>query len=371
MNTALVDTGLLVAISVAAYAGLVWLANLYSRKIDWQPPEGTADTNWRLRRTLGIALGFVSVAVGALLSSLFLGDWYARLLAVGQAALLAAAGASDLRRFHLPLPLTLSGIVIAVVVAVVTRTTILVILFALAWACAVILLHVLASRGSMQLGDHIATVWIALAAPFNGLLAVAFGDVANILLARLRGLRGKRVAVAGAWLILAAGLIGVPPYFIWFMGRPPSLMAPQQPVAQVVEEAWSPALGARRQLPPERAAAVRSLALLAEWAGEHTASVALAEQRAERVARADQAGQQVERLAGIAQEIAPGSEVAGCLSELASALRAYDVEEVRAASWRLAGQREQLVAVLSASQDAEPAGDGEWQSSMTQQSTME
>jgi hypothetical protein len=284
---------------------------------------------------------------------------------VGQAALLAAAGTSDLRRFHLPLPLTLAGLVIAIAVAVTNRAPLLVTMFALAWALIVIVLHVLASKGSMQLGDHLVTIWIAMAAPFNGLVAVALGDLANIALARMQGLRGKRVAVAGAWLILAASLIGLPPYFVWFAG--PASAAAEAPAhdMQVVEEEWVPARGARRQLPPERAVAARTLAQLADWASDYTASVSLAERRAERIARADLAGRQVARLAAAAQRIEPGSEVADCLSDLAEALRAYDVEEVRAASWRLAGQREWLAAMLA------PAGNDEWQSSMTQQSTTE
>ncbi len=363
MNAIVLDVALLAGIGLAVYAGLVWLANLYSQRTGWQPPEGTAENDWRLRRNLGIALGSVSMVACALFSALSFDEGAARLIAVGQAALLAAAGTSDLRRFHLPLPLTLTGLVFAVAVA--TRAPLLVTLFSLAWALVVILLHVLASKGSMQLGDHLATIWIALAAPFNGLVAVALGDLANIALAQMRGLRGKRVAVAGAWLILAAGLIGLPPYFVWFAGHAPAAAEAPAQETQATEEAWVPALGARRHLPPERAVAARALAQLADWASDYTASVALAENRAERIARADLAGRQVAGLAVVAQRIAPGSDVADCLSDLAEALRAYDVEEVRAASWRLAGQREWLAAMLA------PAGNDEWQSSMTQQSTTE
>ena len=101
---------------------------------------------------------------------------------------------------ELPLPFTLAGIGIALVGAYLSHMPTYMLLFALGWAAVSILLHIFASRGSIQLGDHIAMVWIALAAPYNGLLAVVAGDIANIVLARIKGLRGKKVAAAGAWL---------------------------------------------------------------------------------------------------------------------------------------------------------------------------
>jgi len=74
----------------------------------------------------------------------------------------------------------------------------------LAWSLVVIVLHTVVSKGSMQLGDHFATVWIALSSPFNGLIAIMLGDAANVVMVRVKGLRGKKVAAAGAWLLFAA-----------------------------------------------------------------------------------------------------------------------------------------------------------------------
>jgi hypothetical protein len=364
-----VGTVVLVAGTACGYGALVWLANVYSRRTGWQPPAGTASTDWTLRRNLGIGLGALAVCAGALACSLWEQDWPGRLLIAAQAAVLAAAGASDLRRFHLPLPLTLAGVALAVATALVTRPPVMLMLTGLIWALVVVLLHGLLSKGSMQLGDHLATVWIALAAPLNGMLAVAAGDFANAVLARVKSLKGRKVAAAGAWLIWAAVFVGLPPYVVWFAQRPQAGGPP--PVAARVQElgeesptstgSWPPAYSAAPARPMTRTIdagfdtltnTVTSseintvtntvLIRLAEWAGDYTAEVAFADQRADRIWAARQAAENVRRLAELAQQIAPGSGVAGDLYDLASALSDYDLAGVRDASQRLADERERF-----------------------------
>jgi hypothetical protein len=318
----------LTAVALAAYAGLVWAAGAYGRATKWQPPEAASGSDWKLRRATGLTAGAIATALCATGCAVFVDSWPARLLTVAQGALLAAAGMSDLHRFHLPLPFTMAGIGLALGAALVARAHPLLLLFALIWALAIILLHTLTSRGSMQLGDHIATLWIALASPLNGMLALAAGDVANAVLARVKGLRGAKVAAAGAWLVIAAALIGLPPFVAWFAQRAPavdSVPVPMQPAGP--------------RLAPADAL---ELAELAERAGDLTASVALADARAARVSIARQAGARVAQFAAAARQIAPDSEAAAALSDLAAALDAYDVARVRGASLRLIEERERL-----------------------------
>jgi hypothetical protein len=207
----------LVALCMVVYSALFLLGNAYSIRTGWKTPQGTEETDWTLRRNVAFMLGLIASLLCAVGSALWLTSLTAQLVATGEGALMAAAGASDLRRFHLPLPFTMGGIAIAIAVAFAMQTPLFIMLFALGWALALILLHAVVSKGSMQLGDHIATIWIALVLPFNGMLALLAGDFANVILARVKGLKGKKVAAAGAWLIVCAALVGVPPYVTWRM----------------------------------------------------------------------------------------------------------------------------------------------------------
>jgi hypothetical protein len=362
MNGAWLEAVALIAVALAAYALVAWLANSYSRRTGWQPPSGTDGMNWMLRRNVGVSLGALAVGASALFCALWVAEWPARLFIVAQAAVMAAAGASDLRRFHLPLPLTLAGFGLAIAGAIVTRLPILFVLFGLVWAAVVILLHALLSKGSMQLGDHLATLWIALAAPLNGLIAVAAGDFANVVLARAsqqrQGLRGRKVAAAGMWLICAALMVGLPPYVVWIAGRSQTGSLPQAAeMALYLDPTASapPEISVGAESAPVDAAAVAAttdvtataLIKLSEWAGEQTASVAFADRRAERVIVAQRAAGEVARLATFAAQIAPGSTVAARLANLAAALNVYDVDGVRNASLALVEEREQLTLRLS------------------------
>ncbi len=343
MTAAITATGALLA-----YAGLIWLANQYSQRSGWQPPPGSAGANPALRRNVAIVLGALAVVGCSAGTSLWVNDWLARLLIVGQAVLLAAAGASDLRRFHLPLPLTLTGIAVALFTVTQTHMPVLYFSFALAWALVVIVLHAALSRGSMQLGDHIATIWIALALPFNGLLAVLTGDLANVAIARVKSLTGKKVAAAGAWLVVAAALIGVPPYYAWFKSAMPVTEAPAQPAA-VASSVRALAAGQTYLPPLADSAAIRqhdqlvtALYIITERASQYTAAVALANTRAGRINAASREAGNVAQLAALSNRLAPGSGVGAVLNELATALSTYDVDAVRSASQRLADMRRQL-----------------------------
>jgi hypothetical protein len=370
MNGGWLAAVVLVAVALAAYALVAWLANAYSRRTGWQPPSGTDGMNWTLRRNVGVNLGALAVGVSALFCALWVAEWPARLFIVAQAAVMAAAGASDLRRFHLPLPLTLAGFGLAIAGVIVTGLPVLFVLFGLVWAAVVILLHALLSKGSMQLGDHLATLWIAMAAPLNGLIAVAAGDFANVLLARVKGLRGRKVAAAGTWLICAALMVGLPPYVVLFAGRSQTGSLPQaaapaedEVLDLAVPTSASPETSVGVEPVPADATAVvtttdvmmlgmtpvtaTALITLSEWAGDQTASVALEDQRAERVMAARRAAGEVARLAVFAARIAPGSTVAASLADLATALNVYDVDGVRNASLALVEEREQLTLRLS------------------------
>jgi hypothetical protein len=199
----------------------------------------------------------------------------------------------------------------------------------------------------MQLGDHIATVWIALAAPLNGLVAVMAGDSANVALVHIKGLRGKKVAAAGAWLICASALSGLPPYFAWFTSTSPSSVLNQTPLPTLATaiDTQHPAPSSTQQM-----LAAAALIKLAGWAGEHTARVASHNQRAERIVAARNESAYVARYAMLAKQIAPGSGVATELEALAAALNTYDVEGVRGASLKLAEEQQTLAALVDAQQ---------------------
>ena len=357
----------LVLLCVGVYCGLFLLGNLYSESRRWQPPAGTEATNWTLRRNLAFVLGLIASVLCAAGSWFWLTDPVAQLVASAEGVLLAAAGASDLRRFHLPLPFTMSGIAIAIGVAIAMRVPLFIVLFGLGWGLALILLHAVVSKGSMQLGDHIATLWIALVLPFNGMLALLIGDLANVILARIQGLKGKKVAAAGAWLIVCAALIGTPPYVTW-MGTAVSSQSGHDPagepcnfeeailesecsVAALTNRADAITVGGATSVSTMRwkMQTTETLITLSEWAGDTTAHVVLAEAGAARTAAARQASLIIDRYAALAHVITQGqdSEVAAALDALSAALYDYDVDGVGSASRRLLAERERLTALLS------------------------
>ncbi len=122
---------LLAVIGLSCYALLVVLSAWYARITHWQPPAGNQANDWVLRQRVGIVLGGAALIICALGAALWQVTWQARLLTMLQASLLAAAGASDLQRFHLPLPLTLLGASVAVVTLLLVHVTPYYILFGL------------------------------------------------------------------------------------------------------------------------------------------------------------------------------------------------------------------------------------------------
>ncbi len=330
------DVVALILFTLAAYAALAWFGSFYSRRTHWEPPAGSPDPDNRARRNLTLAVGTLSALVGAVCVAQWVGPWPARLVMAFEAALMAATGASDLRRFQLPLPFTLMGICLALVAFFITHSSGILLIFGLIWALVVIVLHALTTKGSMQLGDHIATVWIALAAPFNGLIAVAVGDFANGVLVRVKDLRGKKVAAAGAWLISAAMLVALPPYLTWFAPAAQTTTPEDTNVIVRVPLQITPSITR------EQAMSAEALITLSEWAGDRTGRVGLASQHEVRIADAKQAALQVACYADVAEQIAPESEMTKALKDLVTALDVYDTASVRDASERMAEQRELL-----------------------------
>ena len=322
---------ILMTASLIAYAVVFSLAYQYSVNIGWSTPEVMTGSTLVRRRLIGAALGGLALVVCAAFETLFLATWSVRALIMAQAVLMAAAGASDLHRFQLPLPLTLVGMIMAMVTLRVTDTPLIFVVFGLIWSVIIIGAHALLSKGSMQLGDHLSTIWIALAMPVNGMLAIVIGDAVNALYAGVRRLKGRQIAAAGTWLIAATALLALPSYFFWFDRELPTHSA--QPIVAVLPSPTAPGPGARSR---------DVMLLLSTIATEDTAGVALMTDREGRISSAYAAGLRVQRLASIAQLLEPQSITAIGLKDLAVALKAYDVDAVRDASAQLANEREQL-----------------------------
>lgn len=318
---------------LGAYALALAAAQAYGVRVGWEAPDGAPVSAWTPRRRAGTALGAAAVAVGAGLAWMALDGWPVRFAALAQAVLLAAAGASDVHRFQLPLPFTVAGLALSLIALSLSNVPPVIVAFALFWAGAMIVAHALVSGGSMQLGDHLATVWIALAMPMNGLLAVLAGDAANVIVARARRERAGKIAAAGPWLLAAAALIALPPYGGWWVPQAAVPVQTATPIAAPVEA-------------PGRVRIAAALIQLSELAGEHAAGVALAVDREGRMAAALGAAAKVWQLAGLADRLEPGSTTAVELAQLARALETYDVDAVRAASAALADERDRLAATL-------------------------
>ncbi|NJM39431.1 MAG: prepilin peptidase [Anaerolineae bacterium] len=187
--------------ALAAYAAVMGLAYWYGK--GWQAPQGMETSNWALRHKVGVSLGAAAVAVCVLLSLLLVQTTLARVLLVTQAVILAAAGANDIRIFQLPLPLTIIGILLAIVTAAVLKIPLFFVGFGLVWAIVISLVYAFLTKRSMALGDYIAAIWIGLAMPFNGLLAILSGDISNTVFVRLSGLKdAKSHKVSSGWPVV-------------------------------------------------------------------------------------------------------------------------------------------------------------------------
>ena len=367
----MIEMGGTLIVALLAYGFAVVLAHHYGK--DWVTPEGTATSNWKLRHDLGVALGAVSVAVCAIVCILFIASWPGRIITLAQAVILAAAGASDVRKFHLPLPFTMAGLLLSIVTLVLTKTPMMIVMFGLVWAAALIALHAALSKGSMQLGDHIATLWIAMAMPFNGMIAVILGDFANVGVARLNGLKGKKVAAAGAWLIFAAALMGLPPYVSLYQkyqdyfktAHPKTAILPfidetttalDTANADLVEtdnsspdtaESMTPVAAA---MPNPNAKVLLEVMSLAQY---ETGRLAMIDQRAERITQARRASAKVARLAAVAAQRGGTHELVEILRALSRSLAMYDVAGVQAATADLASSYDAMQAQLASTSESE------------------
>ena len=282
----------------------------------WAGPPAGARAVARPRTALTVGAACVLVAaLGGLSQTVPI---EARGIAVVQAVLMAAAAVCDWRKWQLPLPFTLGGIALGVIGLALAGSP-------LPWGLAAVTvlaalaINALATAGTLQGGDVLATLWIGLALPGIGLLAFAFGQ-AGLGAARLLGRwpRATRAPVGGAWLMAAVALLAVPSL--------PALVEPA-----MVSPVERPRVTA--QVAPASAAPWREAA---RAAADATAWVAFAERGPERVARANEAAAHVRALAG--QPDAP-SDVVGALGDLAAALETYDLAAIRAASARLSDLR--------------------------------
>lgn len=257
--------------------------------------------------------GATAVASSALLSAR---EGVPAGLPLAQSALMAAAAVCDGRRWQLPLPFTLGGIGLALAGLALSGEPLMGALAAVT-ALGGLVVNALATRGTWQGGDVLATLWIGLALPATGLLAFALG-LAGIAAARVmaRWPARSRLPVGGAWLLVAAALLGLPgPLALAGAGAPverPSRAAPSSPpLLDDQEKAW------------------------AELAGDMTARLALIDDRAGRTAAA---AATASRMRGLAEDAPEG--VRADLAALAAALEAYDLDAIRIASARLAARRD-------------------------------
>ena len=347
-----IEGGILLSAALAAYAVVMGLAAWYGK--GWEPPVGMENSDWALRHKVGVGLGAAAVAVCVLLSLLLVQTTLARVMLITQAVILAAAGASDIRQFQLPLPLTLGGIIFAIITAVVLKIPLLFIGFGLLWAVLIILFYVFLTKRSMALGDYIAAIWIGLAMPFNGLLAILSGDISNTVYVKLssaKDAKSHKVAAAGPWLLFAAALVALPPYFVLMNQQRTTVSAPNQMVTGAARPRANAITTVARQPTEEearfKAAQQKLFWTLAEYAGEQTATVALADTKAERMARAAQAAERVAEYQTIAAKYGADEALTEPMQQLSVALANYDVEGVRAASELLATQRRKLYDAIS------------------------
>jgi len=304
--------------TLAVLAGFGLLAGLGLRYDPaWPGPPAGALAVARRRTALSAGAACVGVAaLGALTQAVPI---EARLMALAQAALMAAAAVCDWRKWQLPLPFTVGGIGLAVAGLALMGSPLLWGLAAVTVASA-LAINALATAGTLQGGDVLATIWIGLALPVIGLLAFALGQ-AGLGVARLLGRwpRATRAPVGGAWLMAAAALLALPTL--------PALIDPG-----AVTTPASPR--GKAQIAPAPEAAWRETA---RAASDATAWVAFAAHGPERVARA---GQAAARIRALARESGAPPEVVGALNDLASALDTYDLDAIRAASAQLADLRD-------------------------------
>jgi hypothetical protein len=345
--------------SLVAFFLLARYAIRYGK--DWQPPASMAHANWTMRHRLGLTLGATAVAVTALCSAYFFQDWLARVALVGQAVFLANSGASDIRKFQLPLPLTLGGIILAFITASALRLSWTVIVFGMSWAVVLILVYALLTKRAMAVGDYIAAVWIGVAAPYNGLFAILVGDIANFVYIKMNAQdkdKKAKVAAAGAWLLIAAAMVALPPFFNYLGLAGNTIKLADSTVYSVLVaqdsgvEAQKKAATATEPIDVvDVTYALQRQAFLvamAKNASDATAQIAFVTSRADRVNKARQTAQEIAKYRALAQRLNASPDFVAALDQLSQSLAQYNTDGVRAASLALALVREEMQAELSA-----------------------
>lgn len=331
--TLLLACALWMLIAWGLFALFAALSELYDRA-GWRLPAGAEDANLTRRLRVGIVLGggaclvcVVAVVVQTDRPLIMTG-------LVAQGALMAAAGVTDLHKFRLPLPATLGGIALALALATMLAVPVEIVALGGLWACVLVLVHARMTGNRMGWGDHLATLWIGLAAPMVGVFAILAGHCATALCARLTGWSKRPVPIGGAWLLSCAMLFALP-------------------------SSLQNGAKAERPLPEIRAAALefgpagriatttarhRVLRDVLREAGFLTAGIAFEKDRAGRRRAAQHAAVRVTELAQLAAWAEhPGDQSPSrLLNDLARALDRYDLESIDA----LSQERARLVDAL-------------------------
>jgi Flp pilus assembly protein protease CpaA len=317
----------------------------------WTVPAGSENSNWALRNRVSFVLGMLVVVAASASASLRIADPLERGLTCLTAVIMAVAGANDIKRFRLPLPLTIVGLMVAVVLFMVGPFDLPFLLLAFGWAAMLIVIHTFIARSGMALGDMIALFWIALASPFNGLLAVFVSQLVMDALARITTWKAdkKRIPIGGAWLVATAAAIALPHWPVLISAATANAplgiaRAPVQDNGALMQAAF--------EAGEYGEAGLDDLNYILRDAGYLTARISMYDKREQRVAAAVAAARKVAemRIHVLQTEVPktvklPAAEV---LSDLSTALAAYDTDGVRAAASRLAVQREQVAEIRDA-----------------------
>lgn len=339
-----------VAFWLLAFAVLLIAMERYS-SVGWTVPEGSERSNWALRKRVAVVLGVLVVAVAAGFATVRTADSLERGLTSLIAVIMAVAGANDIRRFRLPLPLTLVGLGASVLLFIVGPFAAPILILALAWATLMIVIHIFVARSGMALGDMIALLWIAIASPFNGLVAVFLSQITMDVLGRITTWKKdkKRIPIGGAWLVATAAAIALPHWPMVISAT--TANAPLGLAYGPVQDD-----GARMRAAFESGAyseaGLDDLSFILRDAAYLTARISMLDTREQRiVASVDAAGKVAEmRTFALQTEVPkrvklPAAEV---LNDLSTALAAYDVDGVRATAARLKTEREQVDSVRDA-----------------------
>lgn len=299
-------------------------------------PDGYAP-DARARRWVSITIPVIGLWITAVRLATSGADLQTSGIILSLAALMAAAAATDIRFYMLPLPMTVTGIGLALLLASHHPSLIT----ALSALYALVLIGVLwfthkTFGGGVALGDYLALLWIALAAPLNGILTTGLALLAMAVLPRLvpklSAWRQKASLPAGGiWLALAALIVAFPPFPEVIYGQGEAGIEPAPAAHQTL-----PA-----QLNPQQAL-VKALRLQAlKTQSEAVGRVAMADTREGRIKAARETAPVVEQLGATYAAALTPEEMQG-MARLAQALTDYDTDAVRDLSEQFAGEREQL-----------------------------